>query len=126
MDISQYMKILPFELQNKIYHMSFEGRANKIFKEFIKENELFKYNFNLQNKKYNINYTLFTYLKDIKFLKSKKMFMEGIIFDIDEVMDFIVENHINMNNGDEPSDSSGESDSDYSDSSDDESDDESD
>ena len=97
MDLSDYIKILPFELQNKIYHMSFEGKTNKIFKEFILENELFKYNFNLQNEKYNINYTLFTYLKDIKFLKSKKMFMEGIIFDIDEVMDFVLENHININ-----------------------------
>ena len=94
MNLSYYIQQLPAELQNKILTMSCQGRTYKIFNDFIKSNELFKYNFCLQTSRFNNNYTLYRYLKDCKLLKAKAMFTEGMIFDIDDMLEFILNNHM--------------------------------
>ena len=91
--------------------MSYQGRTYKIFNDFIKSNELFKYNFCLQTSRFNHNYTLYRYLKDCKILKAKSMLTEGMIFDIDEMLEFIVNNHM-ANYESDPDDSEPDFDSD--------------
>ena len=94
MNLAELCQNLPAELQNKIYHQSFEGSANRIFKEFIKENELFRYNWNLHYMRYDHNYTLFAFIRDCNMLRTQHTFLDNIMFDVEEFLNFIIEQHV--------------------------------
>ena len=89
--LSELIQKLPYELQNKIYNMSFEGSANKVFKEFLFENDLFKYNFNLHD-----NYTLYQFIKDCNMLKKCNRYYEGFVYDVEEVLELVLFLHANQ------------------------------
>lgn len=82
------------ELKTKIYDQCFEGSANKIFKEFLKENILFRYNWNLHYERHEVNYTLFAFLRDCKILKRQNRFLEGIIYDVEDFLNMVIEIHM--------------------------------
>tara|TARA_R110000744_G_scaffold44000_2_gene98298 strand:- start:1019 stop:1390 length:372 start_codon:yes stop_codon:yes gene_type:complete len=94
MDITTLLTNLPMELQRKIYDQSFQGSANEIFKEFLKDNQLFRYNWNLHYERHDDNYTLFAFLRDCRLLKHHKRFLEGVIFDVEEFVDMILDHHM--------------------------------
>ena len=82
------------ELQIKIYDQSFQGSANEIFKEYLRDNALFRYNWNLHYDRHDDNYTLFAFLRDCRLLKKHQRFMEGIIFNVEGFVDMILELHM--------------------------------
>ena len=94
MDITTLLTNLPMELQRKIYDQSFQGSANEIFKEYLRDNALFRYNWNLHYDRHDDNYTLFAFLRDCRLLKKHQRFMEGIIFNVEEFVDMILELHM--------------------------------
>lgn len=94
MDLTTLLTNLPMELQIKIYDQSFQGSANKIFKDFLKDNQLFRYNWNLHYDRHDDNYTLFAFLQDCRLLKHHKRFLEGVIFDVEEFVNMILDHHM--------------------------------
>ena len=94
MDITTLLTNLPMELQRKIYDQCFQGSANEIFKEYLRDNALFRYNWNLHYDRHDDNYTLFAFLRDCRLLKKHQRFMEGIIFNVEEFVDMILELHM--------------------------------
>lgn len=94
MELSELVQNLPYELQNKIYHQSFEGSANRVFKEFLRENDLFRYNFNLHYMRHDHNYTLFSFIRDCNMLRRQHTFLENILFDVEEFLDFVLQQHV--------------------------------
>jgi len=118
MDLTYYMSKLPNELKQIIYWKTIEGSTNKIFKEFIKENELFKFNVSLQNLKPNPHYTLAQFLMDCNIAKRYNMYHEDILYDIEDLVNFIMENHVeggDHDSGDDFSDSEEEEEEEESD-----------
>ena len=93
-DITTFLTNLPMELQIKIYDQSFQGSANEIFKEYLRDNALFRYNWNLHYDRHDDNYTLFAFLRDCRLLKKHQRFMEGVIFNVEEFVDMILELHM--------------------------------
>ena len=93
-DLTTLITNLPMELQRNIYDQSFQGSANEIFKEFLRDNQLFRYNWNLHYERHDDNYTLFAFLRDCNLLKRHKRFLEGIIFDVEEFVDMILDIHM--------------------------------
>ena len=108
MALPHLIQNLPNELQNKIFYQSFEGSANRVFKEFLQENDLFRYNFNLHYMRHDYNYTLFSFIRDCNMLKRQHTFLDDIIFNVEEFLEYVIANHVF-----EPSDD--DSDSDQSD-----------
>ena len=107
---------LPFELQHKILLDSFEGAVNKAFREFEKENDLWRYNVYINNFKPNPHYTLAQFLKDCRHLKRINMwvFEEDAIFDVAEVLAFLLDHHV-MEDADSDDESDYDSDGNSSD-----------
>jgi hypothetical protein len=95
MELSNYIQSLPLEIQEKIYFLSFEGSANRIFKEFIEENTLFQNNVYIQTFKPNPHYTLYQFLCDMKIIKKfgAGWWVESDRYDVQEFVEFIMENN---------------------------------
>ena len=93
MELSYYIQQLPKELKNMIYWQCFEGSANRVFKEYLKENLLFKNNLHLQSFKPNPHYTLAQYLIDIKIIKRYGRELDSDEYDIVAYANFII-NHV--------------------------------
>jgi hypothetical protein len=96
MELADNIKMLPLELQQMIYWRCFEGSANRIFKQYIEENKLFKHNVYVQTFKPNADYTLFQFLCDMKLIKNygKGWWLDSENYDIEEFLAFIIDNHV--------------------------------
>jgi hypothetical protein len=94
MELPYYIQNLPVELQEKIYWRCFEGSANRVFKQYIDENLLYKSNVYIQTFKPNPHYTLYQFLCDVKAIKQfgTGWWIDSDRYDVEEFLQFIMNN----------------------------------